>query len=145
MMFFYLFLLLLLLLARVLVNRRVTRLGRKYERAARTARELLSLPVYKQGNNSKPDLTAQAKQQYLLGQVVEQRDRVEARYVAWQARADRFTRALTRIRSWKGRVIPYVFGAVDLAMVLAFLTLYGLIEFPAMSQALESLMARLRG
>jgi hypothetical protein len=142
-MFLYLFLLLLLLLARAFISRRAARLERKYEHAARTARELLNLPVYRQGNNSKPDLTAQAKQQYLLGQVVEQRDRVEARYVAWQARADRVGRLLTRVRSWKGRAVPYVFGVVDLAMVLAFLTLMGVIQFPAMSQALETLMARL--
>src|SRR5262245_22068065 len=143
MMFFYLFLLLMLLLARVFVNRRVARLEKKFERANRAARDLLAQPMYKQGNNNRLDPTMFAKQQYLLGQVVEQRDRVEVRYVAWQARAARVGKMLTRVRSWKGRTIPYVLGVVDHAAVLAFLTMFGLIEFPSMTQALESLLARL--
>jgi hypothetical protein len=143
MMFLYLFLLLLLLLARLFVTRRVARLEKKYERASRSARDLLAQPLFKQGNNNRLDPTAHAKQQYLLGQVVEQRDRVEARYIAWQARADKVARLLSRVRCWKGRTVPYVVGVVDLATVLAFLTLFGLIEFPSMSQAIESLLARM--
>src|SRR4029077_11145399 len=87
MMILYLLLLLLLVLARVFVAARAKRLESRYARAANTARELLAQPVYKNGNSNRTDATTHAKQQYLLGQVVEKRDRIEARYLAWQARS----------------------------------------------------------
>jgi hypothetical protein len=145
MMILYVFLFLVLLMARAFVSRRASKLESKFERIARAARELLTTPVRNQGNNSKLDVSAYAKQQYLLGQLVEKRDKTEARYLAWQARSEKLGRMLTSLRRWKGRVLPYAAGVVDLAMVLSILTLLGVVEFPALSEAIEQLMARIGG
>jgi hypothetical protein len=145
MMILYLFLLLLLFLARFLVVRRAVRLERKYDRSARQARDLMSQPAYKQGNNSRPDMAAQARQQYLLGQAVEKRDRVEARYVVWQARAESLGKLIVRIRGWKGRVVPYVSGVVDAAVISVLLNMLGMIDVPALTEAIASLKARWGG
>lgn len=145
MLFLYLLLLLLLFLARFLVVRRAVRLERKYGHAARQARDLLNQPVYKQGNNSRPDLAAHARQQYLLGQAVERRDRVEARYLAWQVRAESLGRLIARVRGWKGRTVPYVSGAVDAAVISVLLNLLGVLDVPALSEVIASLKARWGG
>src|SRR3954469_24363532 len=98
MMILYLFLLLLLFLARLFVAGRVARLEKKFVRAAQAARDLLAQPVWRPGNSNRLDACANAKHQYLLGEVTAQRDQAEARYLAWQARADRLTRMASRIR-----------------------------------------------
>ena len=50
-----------------------------------------------------------------------------------------------KLTRWKGRVLPYTAGVVDLAMVLSFLTLLGVIEFPALTEVIEQLIARVGG
>lgn len=142
MMILYVFLLLILLMARAFVARRASVLEKKFERVARSAREMLTLPIHKQGNSSRPDGTAYAKQQYLLGQLVEKRDRIEGRYLAWQARSEKLGKIMATLTRWKGRVLPYTAGVVDVAMVLAFLTMLGVIQFPALAEAIEQLIAR---
>ena len=145
MMILYLLLLLMILAARVLVARRASRLEKRYARAAQQARDLLSQPQYRQGNNNRPDVAAQARQQYLLGQAVEQRDRVEARYLVWQARSESLGKVLTRVRSWKGRVVPYVSGVIDVALALVLLNLLGIVEWSALAEVMETLKSRLGG
>jgi hypothetical protein len=145
MMILYLCLLLILVLARVYVVRRVARLEKKYARAAQAARELLQQPVYKGGNNNRTDACAHAKQQYLLGEVTARRDQAESRYLTWQARSDKLARLISRIRSWKGRMVPYLAGIVDVALVLVLLSVLGVIEFPTLTKAVEELLARREG
>ncbi len=145
MMFLYLLLLLLLLFARVFVGARAKRLEKKYARAANMARELLTQPIYKQGNSSKPDPTVHAKQQFLLGQVVEKRDRIEARYLTWQARSEALGKLLVRFRNWKGRIVPYLGGIVDVAVVVVVLSMLGMLEWPALTEAIESLTSKWGG
>lgn len=145
MMILYLFLLLILVLARLFVAGRVARLEKRFVRAAQTARELLAQPVWKPGNSNKTDACAHAKHQYLLGEVTAQRDHAEARYLAWQGRADRLTRLASRIREWKGRKVPYMVGAIDAVLLLAVLGLLGVVELPVLNRAVEELTARLGG
>ena len=80
----------------------------------------------KPGNASTPDALAAAKKQYELGRLVQARDVLEARYLGWQARAERVGSALTRLRSAKGLFVPYLCGVVDVALVLVGLHLLGL-------------------
>ena len=77
MLILYLFLLLTLLLARLVIAGRARMLERKFTRVARDVRELHNMPVHRQGNNNKPDALVHAKQQYLLGNLVQKRDQVE--------------------------------------------------------------------
>jgi hypothetical protein len=145
MMILYLLLLLLLVLARLFVASRAKSLEKKYVRAAGTARELLTQPVYKNGNSNRTDATLLAKQQYLLGQVVEKRDRIEGRYLAWQARSDRLGKLLVRIRNWKGRMVPYLGGVIDVGLALLVLNMLGILEWPALSELIASLTSKWSG
>src|SRR5262249_15311738 len=110
----YALLILLLVVARFVIVRRVAALERKYAKVSRTTDELFKAQPPKPGNASKPDPYATARQAYLLGQAVEKREKVEAKYSAWQKFSDRFARAVTGIRSWQGRKLPYAVGVLDI-------------------------------
>jgi hypothetical protein len=118
MIFLYSAVLLVLGAARFLVKRQAAALERKYSRAAAQTEELMRQPTVKEGNSSRPDPCQSAKRQYLLGQLVQKRDRVESRYTRWQERADRLDRWLKAVRGWKGRKLPYTCGVLDVAMAL---------------------------
>jgi hypothetical protein len=103
------------------VGRRATSLGRKYstlvEAVQKRLRELNTRP----GNGWKGDVCHLAKNQYELAQLVQQRDRVEARHYAWQHAADRLGHWGHRLRAWKGQKLPYTLGAVDVWLVLTLI------------------------
>jgi len=145
MMLLYLALLFVLVLARVLVWGRAKLLEKKFSRLARAASDLATPPIFKMSGGTRPDPYAFAKQQYLLGEVTAKRDLVEARHEAWQARSDKLARMTTRLRNWKGRTVPYLFGAVDAVLLSVVLTLLGMLELPTLTQLLEMLSARWRG
>jgi hypothetical protein len=145
MMLLYLALLLLLVLVHLLVLARTNRLARKYDRLARAAQSVLNQPVYRQGNNNRSDPLGVARQHYRLGQLVEQRDRVEAHYEVWQARSDRLARWLARYRSLKGRFVPYLAGVVDMVLALLGLTTLGYLDPATLRQAIETLLSRVGG
>jgi hypothetical protein len=121
----YTSLLLLLLVVRFLVRRRAASLGRKYTRVARATDELLREPRFKPGNGGKPDPYFAAKQAYLLGQAVEKRERIEARYVAWQKAAEKVGGLVRAVRGWKGRKLPYALGVLDVLLLLGTLDYLG--------------------
>jgi hypothetical protein len=125
MLFVYLFLLLVLGLANLVIGRRAARLARKYSQTARAADALLRESVLKGGNTRNPDPAQAAKRQYLVGQLVQKRDRLEARYHAWEGAAEKSRKAVTRVLHWKGRLLPYALGVVDLAGVLVLLDFLG--------------------
>jgi hypothetical protein len=111
--------------AAFVMRRRAKSLEKKYARVAKEADALVKQPAYKEGNSNRVDPYVIAKRQFQLGVLAQKRDRVEARYVAWEQRADRFGRYVNRLRSWKGKKLPYTFGAVDLACVFATIDYLG--------------------
>ena len=121
----YALLLLLLVVARYVIGRRVASLERKYIKVARTTDELFRAQPPRPGNGSKPDPYAAARQAYLLGRAVERRERVEARYCAWQKFAERFGARVAQVHGWKGRKLPYLVGALDVLLVLGTLDYLG--------------------
>jgi hypothetical protein len=117
----YAFVLLFLGAIKQLIDRRASRLERKYFRVAKAADELLRQPVLRGGNTRQPDPAQIAKRQYLVGQLVQKRDRLEAKYDAWQRASARVRRARDRARGWKGRMLPYSLGVLDVIGVLVAL------------------------
>ncbi len=128
MLFLYTLVLLLLGVVKFLIDRRAASLERKFARAAREADGLLKAPLVKEGNSSKGDPFQAAKRQYQLGLLVQKRDRLEAKHDAWQARAEKFGAVVEAMRGWKGRKLPYTFGALDVWLALALVDHLGVGE-----------------
>ena len=112
-------------LARVL-SARAARMERKYTRAAMLATELAKAGAVKPGNGSTADPFITAKRQYDLGRLVEVRDRLESKFLTWQARAESVSAFAAQLRRWQGRAVPYLFGIADVSIVLVALHLLGL-------------------
>lgn len=108
--------------------RLTARVERKYARAALAAELLAKAAPPKAGNGSAPDPFEVAKRQYELGRLVEARDKLEAKFLARQARADAAARLLARLTGWKGRAVPYLLGVIDTALALAAVRHFGLTE-----------------
>ena len=142
MILLYVALLALLLAARLLIAVRVGRLEKKYMRVSRQAQELASQPVFKQGNGARPDPYKAAKHQYELGRVAQKRDRVEARYTAWQSLSERVSRLTRRLTAWRGRTAPYLVGALDTALAVAALQLLGYGDHLHVQKLLEVVCSR---
>jgi hypothetical protein len=115
--------------AALVMRRRAKSLEKKYTRVVKEADALVRQPAYKEGNSNRVDPYVIAKRQYQLGQAAHKRDRVEAKYVAWQGMAERFGRYVNRLRGWKGMKLPYTFGAVDVACVFATIDYLGFGEY----------------
>jgi hypothetical protein len=125
MILFYALLVLLLVVARFVIVRRVAALERKYVRVARATDELLKGQSQRPGNANKPDPYAVARQAYLLGQAVEKRERIEARYCAAQRTSERFGAFVDAVRGFKGRKLPYLVGVLDVLLLLGTLDYLG--------------------
>jgi hypothetical protein len=141
----YTLLLFVLGLARWLADRVARRLENRYSRVSAQALALASEPAYRPGNSSRSDPFHSAKRQYQLALVADKRDRLEARHYAWQRVADRLGGAVRGLRAWKGRKLPYTFGAVDVSLVLYLIDRYGLYDTVSWASLLEtarSLLAR---
>jgi hypothetical protein len=92
---------------------RAGRLERKFARLAGEVNALCREPLFKEGNTNRLAPLQAAKRQYLLGALVQKKDRLEALHDTWALRADAVQRAAMRLRQWKGRLLPYAFGALD--------------------------------
>jgi hypothetical protein len=125
MIFLYSSLVFALVLARLLVRRKAAGLEKVYSRVAREADEVFRRSSFKDGNSNRQDPYLAAKKQLQLGLLAQKRDRVESRYLAWQARADRVGRWADRARAWKGRKLPYAFGVLDVGLALALADFLG--------------------
>jgi hypothetical protein len=120
-----------------LVRRRVAALERTYVRAAQAADAALKEATTKPGNSGKADVYLAAKHQYQLGRLVQRREEVEQRYVAWQQFADRFGHTLARVRGWKGRKLPYSFGMLDVAGLLYVVDYLGVGQYVSVRRLIE--------
>jgi len=128
------------------IGRRVAGLEKKYTRTAAEAEKLvLKQTMLRQGNsgNAKVDAAENAKRQFLLGQLVQKRDRLEDKHASWQAFADKFNGFVARLREWKGRKLPYTMGALDVSAALYLIDYFGVgqyINFQNMVQMVTTLM-----
>ena len=129
MIFLYSSLLLLLGAAKLLVGYRAASLARKHVKAARAADQFLRAPLFKEGNSGRPDPGQAAKRQYLLGLLVQKRDRLEDKHHAWQAFADTLGRTVARIRGWRGKKLPYTLGVVDVWLLLYAIDYFGVGDY----------------
>jgi hypothetical protein len=126
MIFVYTSLLLVLAVTQLVLKRRVASLEKKYVKVAKEAETVLRQNGYRDGNSNRSDPYLNAKRQLQLGLLAQKKERVETRYTAWQARADRFAALTSRVRGWKGKTLPYTFGVIDVATTLAVLDHLGL-------------------
>jgi len=143
MIFLYTSLLVLLLAAHWLLKRRAASLERKYVRVSRQADEALRQLNQRPGNTSRSDPYETAKRQYRLALLATRRDRVEGRYTTWQQRAERIARMRARLANWKGRKLPYTFGALDVAGALALIDHFGAGRYLGARAIAEMVMALL--
>ena len=128
MIFLYTFLLLVLTAAKLLIDRRALGLERKFARAAKAADQVSRELTFRGGNSSRPDVCEAAKRYYQLGLLTQKRDRLEAKYGACQARAERLGRWVTALRTWKGKKLPYTLGVLDVSCLLYAIDLLGVGE-----------------
>src|SRR4051794_40243137 len=117
----YLFARLFLGLFHLLVKGRVARLEKRYVRLAAEADTLLKASGQRGGNTKVADPFANAKTQLDLALVAKKRDGVEARYLSWQKFSERVGSARRGLAGYRGRLLPYVFGLVDVTAVVLVL------------------------
>ncbi|MHB1425954.1 MAG: hypothetical protein ACYC3I_22550 [Gemmataceae bacterium] len=125
MIFLYTLLLLLVGVVHFLIKRRVASVEKKYAGVVKEADELIRQGNYRDGNSNRQDPYQSAKRQYKLALLADKRDRTEASYTTWQSRAERLSKLRQRLRVWKGRKLPYTFGAVDVACAMGLLDYLG--------------------
>ena len=118
MLLLYHLVLLLLGAVKLAFARRAAQLERKFARLAKEVSGLLRDPVHKEGNSGKQDPFQFAKRQYLLGALVQKKDRLEAKHYGWAQRAEKVSRLIARLRRWNGRLVPYALGVLDVAVVI---------------------------
>jgi hypothetical protein len=137
-----------LVLIKFLFDRRVARLEKKFIQTADAADHLMAEAILKdsaraepviiagvavakktQVKEVRPDAAQLAKRQFLLGQLVQKRDRLEEKHHKWERRSDRINAVITRIRAWKGRKVPYTFGVLDVTSAMYVVDRYGLGEY----------------
>jgi hypothetical protein len=133
----YTVLLLVLGLAKFLADRWARRLEARYSRVSRQAASLAHEQANRPGNGGRPDPFLAARRQYQLALLADKRDRLEAHNYRWQRVADRLGRAVHGLRAWKGRKLPYTFGAVDVSLVLYLIDRFGLQNYASWESLLE--------
>lgn len=126
-----------------LARRRAAALEAKYTRTVRQAEQLLRQATLKEGNSNRNDPYLAAKRQYVLGQVAQKRDRIEARYSSWQQFSEKLDRLVRRVRGWKGLKLPYTFGVLDVASVLWLVDYLGFGQYVNARYILEFLRSHL--
>jgi hypothetical protein len=141
MILLYTFLVFFLVAVKVLTDRRVAGLERKYAKTAGKVDQLWRVPVFKEGSNTRLDPCLMAKRQYQLGLLVQKRDQLEGKHEAWQARADRVARWLRRVRGWKGKKLPYTFGVVDVSLLLYLIDQLGVAQYVGMRHLAQQVVA----
>ncbi len=143
MIFLYTALLLLVGVVYFLIQRRVAALEKKYTRVAKEADALLRQGAFREGNSNRQDPYQSAKRQYKLAVLAEKRDRLEAGYLSWHQRAERLGKFRQRLSAWKGRKLPYTFGAIDVACAMSLIDYFGAGHYLNARHLVEMLMSLL--
>lgn len=141
MILLYTTLLTLLGLVKLLVSMRTRALERKFVGLAAAVGQLLRESELKPGNTNKTDPCASAKRVLALGQLVDKRDRVEAKYFAWQRWTDRLSGLMSKLSDWKGKKLPYTLGAIDVWMLFGLVDYLGVGDFLSTRAVIESVVA----
>lgn len=141
MIFLYTLLLLFLGAVRWLLSRRAVSLERKYSRVAAAVSELVSNMTWKPGNSGRADLCTSAKSTFVLGGLAQKRDRLESKCYFWRGWADKLSRAVDAVRSWKGKKLPYTLGALDVWLTLALIDHFGFADMVRPGRLLETALA----
>ena len=123
-----------------LVQRRAASLARAYSALADKVLKALHAAPKKAGNGGY-DPCATAKQQFELGRLVTQRDRAEAKHFAWQTWADRFGKAVSAVRNWKGQKLPYTLGVLDVWLVLYLIDRFGVGQLVQPQRVIDTVTA----
>lgn len=121
----YLFARTFLAFVHLLVKWRVWRLEKRFVRIAAEADALLASNA-KRGGTNRADPFVVAKLQYDLALLAKKRDGVEERYLSWQKSSERFGALRRRVAGYRGRLLPYFFGLVDVTAVVLALNQYGI-------------------
>jgi hypothetical protein len=129
MIFLYTLLLVALGALKFLIELRSAFLARRYSRLAGAVDKLAREPILRDGNNNRFNPCEIARRQYLLGSLVQKKERLEARHYRWQHLADKLSRAVSRLRSWKGRKLPYTLGALDVWLTLYLVDYFGAADY----------------
>ncbi|MBI3410283.1 MAG: hypothetical protein HY040_18245 [Planctomycetes bacterium] len=140
MIFLYTLLLLLLGAVKWLVSRRAISLERKYSRVAAAVSKLVSNLTWKPGNSGRADLCASAKCTFELGAFVQKRDLLERKCYCWRGWADKLSRAVDAVRSWKGKKLPYTLGALDVWLTLALIDHFGFADIVRPGRLIETVL-----
>ena len=138
MIILYTALLLLVGVVHFLIKRRVATLEKKYTGVVKEADDLLRQGNYRDGNSNRQDPYQSAKRQYKLAMLADKRDRMETSYTNWHRRAERLGKLRQRLRAWKGRKLPYTFGALDVACVMGVVDYLGASHYLNARQVVET-------
>ena len=138
MLLLYTAVLLLVGVAHFLVKRRVAALEKKYSRVVKEADDLLRQAGHRDGNSNRQDPYQSAKRQFQLAMLAQRRDRMEAGYSRWHRRAERLSKFRHRLRSWKGRKLPYTFGVLDVVGALSLIDALGAGQYLNVRHLLET-------
>jgi len=128
-------------LVKWLVSKRTRALERKFVALAADVGKLLQEGDMKPGNSNKADPCAVAKRVLALGYLVNKRDRVEAKYFAWQRWTDRLAGWMNNLSDWKGKKLPYTLGAIDVWMLLGLVDYFGVGEFLSTRAVIDTIVA----
>ena len=129
MIFLYTFLLLVLAAVKFLFQRRAAYLAWRYSRATLGVEKLLHDPLFREGNSNRVNQARAAQRQYLLGQLVQKKERLESKNYFWQNMSDKLARALDKLRNWKGKKLPYTLGALDVWLLFYLLDQFGVADY----------------
>lgn len=141
MIFLYTALLLLVGVVYFLIQRRVANLEKKYTGVAKEADTLLRQGNQRDGNSNRQDPYQSAKRQYKLALLADKRDRLETSYLSWHQRAERLGKFRQRLSAWKGRKLPYTFGAIDVACAMSLIDYLGAGHYLNARHLVETLMS----
>jgi hypothetical protein len=130
MMILYFVLLAALAVVQLLLRWRAAGLERRYLRLATEADALVKAANTRGGNTNKPDPCQSARQQYQLAMLAMRRDRVEKKHAWWEAAAARLGQWRRGLLGYKGRLVPYLMGTLDLAGVAVLLSWLGMVPAP---------------